>query len=633
MSGTGPSRRTLLRIAAGAGAAALVAPARAQTGAPTTAPDAAGTPAAPAPAPAGVERHGLSAFGDLKYPAGFTHFDYVKPDAPKGGTYSLIGPTAAYNQSFQTFNSLNGYILRGDGAQGVGLIFDSLMTGAQDETSSLYGLVASGVTVSEDGRSYRFTLRPEARFHDGSPLTSADVVWSLTTLKASGHPLIRQALREFTGAQAEGPSVVVLGFTAERPRDVPLYAATLPIFSRAYYARHPFEETTLEPPLGSGPYKIGRFESGRFIEYDRVAGYWAADLPVNRGRFNFETIRYEYFRDRDVGFEAFKAKAYLFRQEFTSRAWATQYDFPAVADGRVKRDVLPDNTPSGAQGWFFNTRRAKFSDRRVREAVGLAFDFEWTNKNLMYGQYERTVSFFQNSDLMAQGLPTPEEERLLAPWRDKVPAEVFGEPYVPAKTDGSGQVRTQLRKAAALLKEAGYEVRQGRLVNAKGEPLAIEFLDDDGAFERHTSRLIGNLKILGIDGSFRMVDPAQYQSRLKDFDFDVVVRRYSVSLNPGEELNAFFGSDTARMPGSNNMSGISSPAVDGLIQVALAAQTRPDLVTACRALDRVLRAGRYWIPQWYKPSHWIAYWDVYDRPAVQPRYGTGILDTWFARKS
>ncbi len=526
MSGSGTSRRTLLRLAAGAGALTLLRP-----GAPSFAQGAAD--AMSPPSPAGVERHGLSVFGDLKYPADFRHFDYVNPAAPKGGSYSLIGPTAAYNQSFQTFNSLNGYILRGDGAQGVALIFDSLMVSAQDEASSLYGLVASGVTVSEDGQTYRYTLRPEARFHDGSPLTSEDVVYSLTTLKASGHPLIRQALREFTGAQAEGPGVVVLRFTAERPRDVPLYAASLPIFSKAYYAQHAFEETTLDPPLGSGPYRIGRFESGRFIEYDRVRDYWAADLPVNRGRYNFDTIRYEYFRDRDVGFEAFKAKAYLFRQEFTSRAWATQYDFPAVHDGRVKRDVLPDNTPSGAQGWFFNTRRPKFADRTVREAIGLAFDFEWTNKNLMFGQYERTVSFFQNSDLMAQGLPSPEEERLLAPFRDKLPPDVFGEPYVPPKTDGSGQDRTQLRKAAALLKEAGYEVKQGRLVNAKGEPLTIEFLDDDGAFERHTSRLIGNLKILGIEGSFRIVDPAQYQSRLKDFDFDIVVRRYSVSLNPG----------------------------------------------------------------------------------------------------
>ena len=621
-------RRSLLRIAAGAAGAGLLGRAAfAQSpGAPTQ-----GTPAPASAAGASGARHGLSAFGELKYPADFPHFDYVNPKAPKGGTFSQIGPTAAYNQSFQTFNSLNGYILRGDGAQGLALIFSSLMVRATDEPDALYGLVASDVTIGDNGQSYRFRLRPEARFHDGTPLTADDVVFSLETLKAQGHPLIRQALREFTGAEADGANSVTLRFTAQRPRDVPLYAASLPIFSKAYYSRVTFEETTLEPPLGSGPYKIGRFESGRFIEYDRVANHWAKDLPVHRGRFNFDTVRYEYFRDRDVGFEAFKARTYLFREEFTSRAWATQYDFPALQDGRVKRDVLPDETPSGAQGWFFNTRRPKFFDRAVREALSLAFDFEWTNKNLMFGQYHRTVSFFQNSDLMATGKPSPAEEKLLAPYRERLPEEVFGEPYIPPVTDGSGQDRGLLRRASALLKEAGYTIAQGKLVDAKGQPLQIEFLDDDGSFERHTSRLIGNLKVLGIDASFRIVDPAQYQARLKDFDFDVVVRRYSVSLNPGEELRAYFGSEAARTRGSNNMSGISDTAVDGLITAALAADNRADLVTACRALDRVLRAGRYWIPQWYKGNHWVAYWDVFDRPAVIPRFDTGVLDTWWHR--
>ncbi len=615
---SGMDRRSVLKLTAAAGAGLLVPPGAAML---------AGVGAAQAAE--GVERHGLSAFGDLKYPADFPHFAYVNPQAPKGGAFSLIGPTAAYNQSFQTFNSLNGYILRGDGAQGLALVFDSLMTRAEDEPDGLYGLVASSVSIAEEGRLYRFTLRPQARFHDGTPLTAEDVVFSLETLKRQGHPLIRQALQEFSGAEAEGPGVVLLRFSAQRARDVPLYAASLPIFSRAYYSARKFDETTLDPPLGSGPYKVGRFEVGRFVEYERVRDYWAADLPVNRGRFNFDTVRYEYFRDREVGFEAFKARAYLYRQEFTSRAWATQYDFPAVKDGRVKREVLPDNTPSGAQGWFFNTRRPKFYDRTVREAVALAFDFEWTNKNLMFGQYDRTVSFFQNSDLMAQGKPSPAEEKLLAPYRERLPEEVFGEPYVPPVTDGSGQDRAQLRRAAALLKEAGYVVQQGRLVDGKGQPLTIEFLDDDGAFERHTSRFIGNLKVLGIEATFRIVDPAQYQARLKDFDFDMVVRRYSVSLNPGEELRAYFGSEAARTRGSNNISGISDSAVDGLITVALAAQTRPELVTACRALDRVLRAGRYWVPQWYKPSHWLAYWDVFGRPPTPPKYDTGVLDTWW----
>ncbi len=616
-------RRTVLRLAAGGGALALLpAPALAQGT------SGAGPGAAPAVSP-GLERHGLSSFGELKYPTDFKHFGYVNPTAPKGGTFSQIGPTAAYNQSFQTFNSLNGYILRGDAAQGLALVFDSLMVRATDEPDAVYGLVASAVTISEDGRTYRFRLRPEARFADGTPLTAEDVAFSLNTLKAHGHPLIRQALREFTGAEADGPGIAVLSFTAQRPRDIPTYAASLPIFSKAYYTKHKFEETTLDPPLGSGPYKVGRFEVGRFIEYLRVPDYWAADLPVNRGRHNFDTLRFEYFRDREVGFEAFKAHAYLFREEFTSRAWATQYDFPALKDGRVKREVLPDETPSGAQGWFFNTRRAKFADPRVREAVGLAFDFEWTNKNLMYGLYDRTWSFFQNSDLMAKGEPTAAELKLLEPFRDQLTPDIFGEPYVPPVSDGSGQDRALLRRAAGLLKDAGYVIQQGRLVDAKGAPLQIEFLDDDGGLERHTSRFIGNLKILGIDASFRLVDPAQYQARLKDFDFDIVVRRYSVSLNPGEELRAYFGSEAARTPGSNNLSGISSKVIDGLIADALAAQTRPELVTACRALDRVLRAGRYWVPQWNKASFWIAYWDIFSRPPIKPKYDRGALDTWW----
>ncbi|GGF77001.1 ABC transporter substrate-binding protein [Azorhizobium oxalatiphilum] len=622
MRQAGLHRRTVLRLAAGAGAAGLL---------PGLWPAGAWAEVPPPAVPEGVERHGMSSFGELKYAPDFKQFDYVKVDAPKGGVFSQIGPTAAYNQSFQTFNSLNGYILRGDAAQGIALIFDSLMVRAADEPDAVYGLVASSVAISDEGRTYRFRLRPEARFHDGSPLTAEDVAFSLTTLKTEGHPLIRQALREFVGAKAEDKGTVVLSFNAGRPRDVPSYAATLPIFSKAYYAAQKFEETTLQPPLGSGPYKVGRFEVGRFIEYDRVPAYWGADLPVNRGRYNFDTLRFEYFRDREVGLEAFKARTYVFREEFTSRAWATQYDFPAIHDGRVKRDVLPDETPSGAQGWFFNMRRPKFADPRVREALGLAFDFEWTNKNLMYGQYERTWSFFQNSDLMAKGEPSPEELKLLEPHRAVLPAAVFGTAVVPPVSDGSGQDRPLLRRASTLLKEAGYNVQQGRLVDAKGAPFQIEFLDDDGSFERHTSRFIANLKVLGIDGSFRIVDPAQYQLRLKNFDFDVVVRRYSVSLNPGEELSAYFGSEAARMPGSNNLSGIADKTVDTLIATALAAQNRADLVIACRALDRVLRAGHYWVPQWSKASFWLAYWDVFGRPPVKPKYDRGALDTWWRR--
>jgi microcin C transport system substrate-binding protein len=590
-----------------------------------------------APAPATTaERHGLSAFGDLKYPADFAHFDYVDPKAPKGGSFSQVGPTAAYNQAFQTFNSLNGYILKGDGAQGIDLTFDTLMARAFDEPDAAYGLVAKSVAISEDGTLYRFRLRPEARFHDGSLITAEDVAFSLNILKEKGHPIIAQSLSEMTGAEAEGTEIAVVRFTPRRARDVPLIVATLPIFSKAYYATRPFDESTLEPPLGSGPYKVGKFEVGRFIAYERVPDYWGKDLPVNRGVNNFDVVRFEYFRDRDVGFEAFKGKAYLFREEFTARSWATGYDFPALKDGRVKKTEIPDETPSGAQGWFLNLRRPQFADRRVREALSYAFDFEWTNKNLMFGLYKRTHSFFENSDLKAEGPAGPDEIALIERIRDKLSAqaleELKGDPWSPPISDGSGQDRTLLRKATQLLREAGWSIKDGRLVNAKGEAMTIEFLDDEGSLERHTAPFIKNLKVLGISASFRLVDPPQYQRRLNDFDFDATVRRFSVSTVPGESLRAFMGSQAAKTPGSNNLSGIANPAIDTLVDTVIVANTREDLRTACKVLDRLLRAGRYWVPQWYSGAHRIAYWDTFEHPSVPPpKYDRAIPLTWWAK--
>src|ERR1700751_4116640 len=359
----------------------------------------ASTIARPVLAQEGPKRHGISAFGDLKYPPDFKHFDYVNPNAPKGGVFSHIGATRAFNQNFLTFNSLNSFILKGDGAQGIELTFASLMARAEDEPDALYRLAARAVQISADGLTYRFLMRPGISFHDGSPLTAHDVAFSLKILKDKGHPIARQWLRACVGAEAADDATVVAHFAPNRARDVPLFAAALPIFSRDYYSKRPFDETTLEVPLGSGPYKVGRFEPGRYIEYERVKDWWGADLPVARGQNNFDILRYEYYRDREVGFEGFSARSYLFREEFTSRTWATRYDFPAFKDGRVKRDIIPDKTPSGAQGWFINTRRKKFADSRLREALCCAFDFEWTNKSLMWGSYERTVSVFQNSDM------------------------------------------------------------------------------------------------------------------------------------------------------------------------------------------------------------------------------------------
>jgi len=575
------------------------------------------------------ESHGISAFGDLKYPPDFRHFDYADPKAPKGGLFSQIGPNRQFNQNFLTFNSLNSYILKGDAAQGMQFTFATLMARASDEPDAMYGLAARAVRISPGKLTYRFLLRPEARFHDGTRITAHDVAFSLNILKEKGHPIILQMLRDMAGAEAADDATVVVRFAEKRARDVPLFVAGLPIFSRAYYTARPFDETTLDIPMGSGGYKVGRFSAGRFIELDRVKDWWGADLPVSRGQNNFDVLRYEYYRDRDVAFEGFTAKNYLFREEFTSRIWATRYEFPAIRDGRVKREVLPDDTPSGAQGWFLNMRREKFKDRRLREALIQAFDFEWTNKNIMYGSYDRTHSVFQNSDMMASGKPSPEEVALLEPFRGKVPDEVFGEPFVPPVSDGSGQDRALMRKASQLLQEAGFTIKDGKRVTPKGDRISVEFLIDEPTFQPHHMPFIKNLGVIGIEANLRVVDPVQFRARVDDFDFDITVQRFGFSTTPGDSLRSYFSSQAAALKGSQNLAGIAEPAIDAMIEKIIAADTRADMVIACRALDRLIRAGRYWIPHWYKASHWIAYWDMFGRPATKPRYARGVLETWW----
>ncbi len=578
---------------------------------------------------AGMPRHGLSVFGDLKYPPGFKHFDYVNPQAPQGGTLSQIGPNAAYNQNFLTFNSLNSYILKGDAAQGMELVFDTLMTRANDEPDAIYALAAETVEISADGKTCIFNINKKARFHDGSALTAADAAFSLQILKSKGHPLISQGLREVAKITAQQEYRLKVEFSGKHARDLPLFVAQLPIFSRAYYRRNEFDKTTLEPPLGSGPYKVGQFRAGSFINYDKVENYWAKDLGVNRGRFNFARLRFEFYRDRTAQFEAFKSGDYRLREEFTSKTWATGYNFPAVKDGRVRRMVLPDDTPSGAQGWFINTRRGKFADPRVREALIYAFDFEWTNKVLFYGAYRRTRSFFENSDMMAKGKPAPEELKLLGPFRGQVPDEVFGLPFTPPVSDGKGQDRRLLRHASKLLKDAGWTVRNGLLRSKSGAAFELEILEDSPGFKRIIMPYIKNLKILGIRAKLRMVDPAQYQSRLKSFDFDLTTRRFSIPPTPGEEILRYWSSADANLEGSRNLSGIADPAVDALTQKIIQAQSRKEQIIAARALDRVLRAGRYWVPQWFKASHTIAFWDEFGRPETKPRYARGIIETWW----
>jgi microcin C transport system substrate-binding protein len=585
----------------------------------------------PAAAEDGVEMHGMSVFGDLKYPADFHHFEYINPAAPKGGLFSLIPSVRAFNQSFFTFNSLNAYILKGEGAQGMDMTFAALMVRASDEPDAMYGLAAKSVRISSDKLTYSFSIRPEARFHDGSKLTAHDAAFSLNTLKEKGHPLIVVQLRDMVKAEALDDATVVVTFAPKRARDVPLFVAGLPIFSKAYYATRPFEESTLDTPLGSGPYKVGKYEVNRYIEYDRVKDWWAADLPVNRGSYNFDTVRYEFYRDRDVAFEGFSGKSYLFREEFTARIWATRYDFPAVKDGRVKREILPDETPSGGQAWFFNTRRDKFRDPRVREALGYAFDFEWTNKTVMYGAYARTCSPFQNSDMVASGPPSPEELRLLEPFRGQVPDEVFSEPFVPPVSDGSGQDRTLLRKAVQLLNEAGCVVKDGKRLLPNGEVFTVEFLLDEPSFQPHHATFIKNLGQIGVEAGIRLIDAVQYRARVESFDFDVTTERMNFSATPGDSLRPYFSSQAAATKGSYNLAGVASPAIDALIERAIGADTRTDLTIACRALDRVFRAGRYWVPQWYRSTHPIAYWDMFSHPEKPAKYaqGVGAPENWW----
>ncbi|WP_289035648.1 extracellular solute-binding protein [uncultured Roseibium sp.] len=590
---------------------------------------AANLPLGPVSAFASDRRHGLSVFGDLKYPADFQHFDYINPDAPKGGTFVFRAPSWSYNQNPRTFNTLNSFILKGDAPPRMELCFDSLMARALDEPDALYGLIAESVEIEEDGNTYIFNLRPEARFHDGSKLTAEDVAFSLILLKADGHPQISQVLGELLDAEVLDTHRVAVRFTGKQTRQLPLVVAELPIFSKRYYTAYDFKQTTLTPPLSSGPYKVGKHAVGRYLEYHKVEDYWGKDLPVSVGHSNFNVLRLEFFREYQVAFEAFKKGNVTFQEEFSSKIWATEYNFPAVEDGRVIRKEFPDNRPAGAQGWFFNTRLDKFSDPRVRRAIGYAFDFEWSNKSLFYGLYTRTQSFFQNSDMMAQGMPSPEELALLEPFRGQVSDEVFGELYVQPVSNGSGFDRSMLREASRLLTEAGYTRDGSVLVGPTGEPLTIEFLNNSPGYERIVLPYIKNLERLGIKANFRLVDPAQYQARLNDFDFEVASRRFSLTATLSDSIRQFWGSKAAGIKGSYNLAGIADPVVDALMETALSAKSREEMTVAARALDRALRPGHYWVPQWTKPVHTVALWDMFGYPEKPPYYDFPVETTWW----
>ena len=565
--------------------------------------------------------HGASMYGDLKYGPDFAHFDYANPNAPHGGTLVL--------SAVGSFDSLNPYILKGTPASGLSLMFETLTTGSADEPFSEYGLIAESIEIPEDRSWVIFTLRPEARWHDGEPITVEDVIWSLETLKAKGHPFYRAYYANIAKAEKVGERQVKMTFEEGLiNRELPLIAGQMPVLPKHYYEQVPFDKTTLEPPLGSGPYKIKRLEPGRSIVYERVPDYWGADLPVNRGRNNYDLVRYEYFRDNNVALEAFKAGEYDFRAENESKLWATAYNGPAFDAGLIVKEEVPHERGTGMQGFVFNTRRDLFKDPKVRAALAYAFDFEWTNANLFYGQYSRTESYFSNSELAGTGLPSAAELALLEPYRDQLPEEVFTTAYEAPATDGSGTSRANLRKALELLREAGWAVSDGKLRDASGRPFAFEILLVSPAFERIAGPFVQNLQRLGIEARVRTVDTAQYQNRMDEFDFDMAVASWGQSQSPGNEQRDFWSTPAADTPGSRNLAGIKDPVVDALIDKIIQAPSREDLVAATRALDRVLLWGHYVIPHWHIQVERVAYWNKFAHPEITPRFGLDLFAWW-----
>ena len=566
--------------------------------------------------------HALSMFDDVKYGPEFEHFDYADPNAPRGGELRLA--------ALGTFDNLNPFILKGNAAAGSGLIYDNLLTGSLDEPFTEYGLLVESIDMPADRSWVEFTLREEARWHDGRPVTVEDVIWTTETLRTKGHPFYRHYYADIAGVSQTGPRTVRFTFGDTVNRELPLIVGQIDVLPKHWWEGRDFESTTLEPPLGSGPYRIAAVEPGRSITLERVPDYWGRDLAVNRGQNNIDVIRYDYYRDATVAVEAFKAGEFDFRSENNSKEWGTAYDLPDVANGRMIRELIDHEIPTGMQAFWFNTRRAKFADRRVRHALAHAFDFEWSNANLFYGQYTRTKSFFSNTELASSGLPQGGELRVLEGYRDRVPAEVFSRAYEPPSTDGSGNIRRNLRTAKRMLQEAGWAVRDGVLTHAgSGETMEIEFLLVAPAFERIVGPVVRNMERLGIAARIRLVDPAQYQNRIDEFDFDIVVSTRGQSLSPGNEQRNYWTTASADVRGSGNLAGIRDPAVDELVDLLIQAPDRETLVATTRALDRVLLWGHYVIPQWHIRSFRLVYWNRFGRPGIRPKYGLGFPTTWW----
>jgi microcin C transport system substrate-binding protein len=566
-------------------------------------------------------QHAITLYGEApKYPANFQHFDYVNPDAPKGGTLRLSDSSG--------FDSLNPFISKGVPAGQVGLIYDTLLTQSLDEPMTEYGLVASAIERAPDNTWVRFTLRPEARFNDGHPLRAEDVVFTFATLIKDGSPFFRSYYADVDQAIAEDPLHVLFKFKTGSNRELPLILGQLPVLPKHWWAHRDFTKANLEIPLGSGPYRVAAVQAGRSIRLERVKDYWAKDLPVNRGFYNFDALTSDTYRDNGVALEALKAGQFDYWMEISAKNWATAYDVPAVRDGRLIREQIPNGNPTGMQGFIFNERRPLFQDVRVREALSLLFDFQWTNKQLFNGAYSRADSFFENSDMASSGLPDAEELKLLEPLRGKIPERVFTTPYQNPRTDGSGMIREQQRQAYKLLLEAGWKVVDNHMVDTQGKPVAIEFLVAQPEFERILLPFKRNLSELGIDLVMRRVDTSQYINRRRSRDFDMIIGSLPQSASPGNEQRDYWSSSAADKPGSFNYMGLKDPAVDSLVDGLIGADSRQSLITHARALDRVLLWNYILIPNWYINTWRVAYSSRLGHPQVPPKYDPGLYTWW-----
>ncbi len=575
-------------------------------------------PAMAADAP--LRTYGLALVGQIRLPPDFTHFPYANPDAPKGGTVTRA--------AIGSYDSFNPFVVRGTPTAAVSKVFDTLMVRSQDEPEAAYGHLAKVIEIPADHMGVAFELRPEARFHDGTPVTAEDVAWTFNTLRAQGRPFFRQYYADVASVVAETPLRVVFRFKTAENHELPQILGEMPVLPEHWWKGRDFSQPLNEPPLGSGPYKVASFEMGRSVVLQRVPDYWAANLPTAKGLNNFDTVRYEYYRDPNVAMEAFKAGSVDWRQENSSKNWATAYDFPAVTQGLVKKVSLPLDVPTGMQGFAMNTRRKLFADRRVREAMNQVFDFEWMNHNLFYDSYIRTQSYFSNSDFASSGLPKGDELALLEPFRAKLPPELFTTPYKNPVTDGSGNNRDGLKAALTLLEQAGWKIKDRKLVNAAGEPFAFQILLSDPAFERVALAYVQSLQRLGMDVTVRTVDPAQYQRRMDTFDYDMTDTLIGESGSPGNEQTEFWTCGSSKTEGSNNVMGVCDPVVDTLVADLLKAPDFGHLVTTVRALDRVLLWGFYLVPHWHSEHVNVAYWNRFGRPSAPVKEGV-VFDAWW----